>query len=232
MSLAGVDLVNASSAVVVQTGATSATYNTGTITASSVPFNVQKGGALSTTHATVVGSKGTSMVSGSLTASYLDYDSNGYVGLSVNDASAVLKVDDSRFHGTGSSGGDMIVGNTAASIHLGHSEIKASHCAFHFNDPTAFDITYMTIHDNSYGFMLYGSGSTGTRSITYSNIFSNVAYGADEGSTSTVNGAITISNGYWSMNGTTAANNLHKTTTAITSTSMSTTTPVANVGPR
>ena len=59
-----------------------------------------------------------------------------------------------------------------------------------------------------------------------------VTYGADEGSAQTVNGPITFHDGYWAMNGASALSNVHKTTNAFTVTNMSTTTPVAGVGPR
>ena len=232
LNVDSVDLANAKTAIEVQAGAAMAEYDDGIISGSSQPFSVDKGGALSTSHAEVTGTKGSSIISGGFTASYLNYDSNGYEGIVASDPTAVLSIEDSTLFGAGTATADMVVADTAASVHLAYTEIKEVHCAFHFNDPTAFDISYMNIHDNSYGFMLYGSGAAGTRSITYSNIFSNVAYGADEGSPTTVNGDITIANGYWAMNGASAATNLNRTTSAITVTNMSTTTPVTGVGPR
>lgn len=232
LALDGVDLENASSALAISKGNTAATYNNGTITAASTPFNVSVGGKLSVGHVMVTATKGMSTVGGSFTASYLSYDSGGNEGFSLADASAIFTVDDSKFFGTGNTSGDMISSSQAASIHFGHSEISKVHCAFHFNNVTSFDISYATIHDNSYGFMLYGSGSTGTRSVGFSNIFSNASYGADEGSAQTVNGLMTFHDGYWAKNGATTANNINKTTNAITVTNMSTTTPVASVGPR
>lgn len=49
------------------------------------------------------------------------------------------------------------------------------------------------IYENSYGFMMYGSNDTGTKTITNTSIKNN-EFGFDEGSASTRNGAILISN--------------------------------------
>lgn len=231
LSLVGVDLENAMTALATTGANTAATYDYGTITAASSPFSVGVGGKLSTSHAHVAGTKGMSSVGGSFTASFLSYDSGGNEGISLGDPSAILIIDDSKFFGTGVNSGDMINGS-GAKIHFAYSEITAVHCAFHFNNVTQFDIDHANIHGNSYGFMLYGSGSTGARTVGFSNIVSNAAYGADEGSAQTVNGPITFHDGYWAMNGAGTAANVHKTTNAITVTNMSTTTPVAGVGPR
>jgi hypothetical protein len=93
-------------------------------------------------------------------------------------------------------------------------------------------VSYGNLHGTSYGFMLYGSSSVGTRDIGFTNIDMNAVWGADEGTTSTANGPITIHDGYWAMNGANGTSNVNRTTTAITVTNMSTTTPVAAVGPR
>ena len=231
LSLVGVDLENAMTALATTGANMDATYDYGTILAASAPFSVGAGGKLSTAHSHVAGTKGMSNVAGSFTASFLSYDSGGNEGISLSDPAATLTIDDSKFFGTGVNSGDMINGS-GAKIHFAYSEITAVHCAFHFNNVTQFDIDHANIHGNSYGFMLYGSGSTGTRTVGFSNIVSNASYGADEGSAQTVNGPITFHDGYWAMNGTSATNNVRKTTNAITVTNMSTTTPVVGVGPR
>lgn len=224
LALDGTDLENAMVALLVHGGNAAAEYDNGVITAASTPFSVDAGGKLTTKHASVTGTKGQSTIKGSFTASFMSYNSNGNEGIVASDAGAVVTIDDSKlFAGTNSV--DMIVAANAAMVHVGHSEITSTHCAFHFDMATQFDITYTSIHGNAYGFMLYGSGSTGTRSITYSNIFGNSSYGAAESGT---NGLITISNGYWAQNG----SNILKSDNAITVTNMSTTTPVAGVGPR
>ena len=231
LSLVGVDLENAMTALDVAANDAAAQYDYATITAATTPFNVAAKGKITTAHVHVAGSKGQSSVAGSFTATFLSYDSGGNEGFSLTDPGAMFSVEDSKFFGTGPNSGDMING-VAASIHFAYSEITQVHCAFHFSGVAQFDIDHANLHGNSYGFMLYGSGSTGTRAVTASNIYGNAAYVADEGSAQTVNGPITFSNGYWAMNGTSATNNLRKTTNAITVTNMSTTTPVTGVGPR
>jgi hypothetical protein len=232
MQLVGVDLAGAG--IDVKGGATAASYDYGAISGASSPFAVEAMGKLETSHSTV-SAMGASSVAGELDAAYLDYNTNGSEGIYSQNAAAILKIDNSRLYGTGTSSGDFISISGASLVHLAHTEIHGVHCAFHFNAVDTIDVSYMDIHDNSYGFMLYGSSNTGTRSITYSNIYNNIAYGADEGSANTVNGLITISDGYWSGNGPAPgapANNLRTFTNAITVTNMSTTTKVGTAGPQ
>ena len=234
LALSGVDISNATTALHVVTGAASATVATATVTGATTPFNIE-GGKLALTHVSFTGTKGSSSVGGELDAKFMDYDAGSSEGISASNPAAILSIEDSKLHGAGTSSGDMISVSGAASLHIAYTEIHGAHCAFHFNSVVAFDVSYMTIHDNSYGFMLYGSGSTGTRTISMSNIFSNVEWGADEGSASTVNGLITIENGYWALNGPPGAmvsNDIRKATNAITVTAMSSAQPVPGVGPR
>jgi hypothetical protein len=232
MSLVGVDLAGAG--LVVKGGAAAASYDYGAISAASVPFSTETGGKLTSSHSTV-SAAGSSSNAGELDLSYVDYNTNGAEGIYTTAAGAILKIDDSRLYGVGNTGGDMISVSGASLVHLAYSEIHSVHCAFHFNAVDTVDISYMDIHDSSYGFMLYGSSMTGTRTIASSNIYNNVAYGADEGSAGTVNGNITFENGYWANNGPNggvSADNLRKFSTAITVTNMSTTTKVTGTGPR
>jgi hypothetical protein len=186
------DIANASVALDV---AGTGTWDSGVITAATTPFKIEKGGSLETTGSQVVGSKGMSSILGAFTASKLDYDSNGAEGLSIGDPAATFSATDSVFHGTSNSGGDMITSSNAQSIHLAYSEIKGCHCAFHFNNVTSFDISYMNVHDDSYGFMMYGSSTTaGTRTVTNSNFTTLAAAGiAESGS----NGAISVTGCYF-----------------------------------
>ena len=235
LSLTDVDLTNAQAALHIASGAAAATYIGGTISGATQPFLVDAGGKLKTDHANVTLTKGSSSIGGEIDATYLNYDANGSEGIYSTGAAAVLSFDDSTFFGPGPNASDMISLSGAASLHIAYSEIHGAHCAFHFNSVASFDISNMSIHDNSFGFMLYGSGSTGTRTIASSNIYSNADYGADEGSAATMNGLITIENGYWSMNGPSPgadANNVRQFTNAITVTNMSMTTMVGGTGPR
>ena len=214
LGLDGVDLVNAVTALDVKGGNTAATFSNGVITAPTAPFSIAIGGKLAIDHSSVTGTKGMSSVGGAFTASYLDYDSNGNEGIAAIDASAVLTIDDSKFHGTSNNGGDMIVANNAASVHISHSEISKCHCAFHFNAITSFDVSFMNVHDDSYGFMMYGSSTAGKRTVADSNFTTLAGAGIDEAGT---NGAIAVTNCYF--NAVAGGNNVKLVDAQITVTS-------------
>jgi hypothetical protein len=208
MTLDGVDLANAATALQTNAGALKAEYDDGTITAASTPFLVATGTTLGTRHATVTGTKGPSRISGSFVASFLDYDSNGNEGLVTLDPTATESIEDSKLHGSGPVS-DMVVSTQGAkSIHVAYSDITNVHCGFHFDTITSFDVSYTNVESNSYGFMLYGSGGAGTRTVTYSNVDQNqIAYDT-QGS----NGPITFDHDY--VTGTTNAGTAVSTTNA------------------
>jgi hypothetical protein len=192
LSLDGVNITGASTAIATATGATSAEYDDATITGASTPFNLVKGTTLGTKHANVTGTLGPSLIAGSFTASYLDYDSNGNQGIVTVDPTAIESIEDSTLHGSGPVA-DMVISQTgAASIHIAYTNITNVHCGFHFDTITAFDVSYTNVETNAYGFMLYGSGGNGTRSVTYSNVDQNTIAFDTEGQ----NGPITFSNDY------------------------------------
>jgi hypothetical protein len=226
LALTSVDIDNATTAIDTQAGNVAATFDSSIINAATTPFKVDAGGKLSMTRSNVVGSKGMSSVGGSFTASHLDYDSNGSEGIAMVDPSAVFSADDSRFHGTSNSGGDMIVSNNAKTLHLSHSEIAKCHCAFHINNVTNMDVSFMSLHDDSYGFMQYGSDpATGTRTVSDSNFVTLAGIGFDEAG---INGPITLSNVYFNA---VTGGNLHLIDKEITVKTPAAA-AVAGVGPR
>jgi hypothetical protein len=193
LSLDGVDIAGASAALDVQGGAAKAEYDDGTIDGSSFPFDVEKGAALTTAHATVTTAMGGSQVSGAFTATYLDYDSNGYAGITTADPAATLSVENSTLHGSGPYADFLVSAGGAASFHVAHTDISNVHCGFHFDAITGFDISYTNVHGNAYGFMLYGSSGDAARSVSYSNVDDNTDYAyAAEG----YNGPITFDHCY------------------------------------
>jgi hypothetical protein len=228
LKLDGVDLENPADALKVMAMSPPANYADGAITGSSMPFDVDVGGVLNVSRASVTGTIGYSQVGGTLTASRLSYDSNGNEGFRTYNVAASISVEDSTLYGHGPSG-DMFVITFGTMIHVAYTEIHRVHCAFHFNTVTSFDISFMSIHDNAYGFMMYGSDVAGTRTVATSNIVNSIRWGVDEGTPMTMNGAITVRDGYWAMNG---DGNINITTFAISVVNMSTTTPVAGTGPR
>ena len=187
LQIDGVDLDNPATAIDVQKGAAAAEYDDGTINAATTPFDIEAGGALTTKHATVAGTLGSSSVAGSLTTSYLDYDSNGHEGISTTDPTAELSIEDSTLHGSGPVADFLVSSAGAAKFHVAYSTISNVHCAFHFDTLSEFDVSYSNMDGNAYGFMLYGSGGAGPFSVTYSNMYTNTSSDYDaEGTNSPI----------------------------------------------
>jgi hypothetical protein len=230
LSLNGVDLTNTSvSAIAVNAGSVSASYDNGTIGASAEPFSVQAGAKLTTSHATVKGALGTTRISGELDASYLDYDANQQDGITAENDNAVLSIEDSELHGVSGQSGDMIVSYLGAgTIHLAYTEIKNVHCAFHIERMTNLDVSYVNATTDSYGFMLYGSLSPGTRKIDSMNIDGELEWGIDE-EDGMINGPIAITNVYFGNN---AYGDYHLQTGTNISITQKATAPIANAHPR
>ena len=200
LALSGVDITNADGAINVETGAASASYATGAITASKAPFVVATGGKLTTSHAMVKGSLGTSHVQGELDASYLDYDANGNDGLTAESDSAIVNVSDSELHGISGQTGDMIVSyQGAGTISVQYTEIKGVHCSFHIERATNITVSHVTSNGNSFGFMMYGSLDTGTRTVDSMNIENELSWGIAEES-GDINGPVTFTNTYFANN--------------------------------
>jgi hypothetical protein len=199
LSLTNVDLDNASSAVSVNVGSVSATYDKGTISASAAPFAIQGGAKLTTDHATVKGSLGSSRVQGELHATYLDYDANGNDGITAEADGAVVFIEDSELHGIGGNS-DMIVSyQGVGTLHVAYTEIKNVHCGFHIERATNIDVSHVTSASNSFGAMLYGSLATGTRTFDAVNFDGELEWGIDE-EDGDVNGPITITGSYFGNN--------------------------------
>jgi hypothetical protein len=197
----GLDLESPTMALDIQPGSIDARYDHGTITGADVPFRLELGSRLETSHATVLGATSSSDINGDFTASYLDYQKSGFAaGLTTGGAHATLRAADSTFRGTANAGGDYIVSLGAKLIHVEYSTITNSHCAFHFNDVDQFQIDHVTAGAssptgpgdlNAWGAMLYGSGA-GPNTISNSN-FVNSSTNLDLLGT---NGPLTITNTY------------------------------------
>jgi hypothetical protein len=223
LALEGVDLEDP--VIALDIASTNAKYSHGAISYATTPFQVAAGGKLVAAHTRVFETGGESKISGAFEGSYLDYDSKGFDGFDTVADGATVTVTDSKMMGDGIVNGDMFVSRSLGQFKVSHTEIFNIHCAFHFNNVTDFDISFVSVHGNKVGFMLYGSDQSGTKIVTRSNIFENASFGVEEGG---ANGLITFKDGYWASNG----QNFKQLTSAITMTNMSTTTPVAGVGPR
>jgi len=219
LSLDGVDVAGASTALDVQKGAI-AEYDDGNIDGAAMPFDVEAGGALTTRRSTVTRTQGTSQIAGAFTASRLDYDAGYNSGIVTTDPAATLFVEDSTLHGSGPSGDFLVSEGGAATYHVAYTDISNVHCAFHFDTITSFDISYTRVHQDAYGFMLYGSGGSGSRTVAHSNIDNSPGLAYD---TSGQNGPIVFDHCYVTGNANPGD--------AVTTTNPQST-PVPGTGPR
>ncbi len=192
--LDGVDFSDANVAVSVDGGG-NAKVDHATIVGT--PFAVAKGGKLSTAHATVTKPDTSTNVSGSFTASFLDYDENDQHAIIADDPSAVLFIEDSTFKNSGrrgpTAGPDVLTVNDAASFHLAYSDVSGAHCGFHFLGGQTFEIDHVTVHDVTNGADVWGSSSTGKMTITASNFEKMLSVAFDE---SGANGSVVVTGSY------------------------------------
>jgi hypothetical protein len=229
LDLDGVDIANADRALLVKSGAGS--YQYGAIKSSGA-FDVEKNGSLTVAHASVADNKAPSPILGSFTATFLDYDAGLKEGIVAQDPSATMSIEDSHLHGQRTADNDLIQSEAASKVHVAFVELTAAHCGMHFDAVDAFDVSNVTVHDGAYGIMMYGSSTTGDRTVKLTNIFKNVGRGIEEAAPDQTQGPITVSDGYWADNGAGVADNIRSLTGKITVTNMSATAPVPNVGPR
>lgn len=165
-----------------------------------MPFQVAREGKLTIHGGTITGVNGSSEVEGQLIADGITYNKGSGIGISSNNGSADITIDHSSLLGAGRNSGDFFGIYGAKSITLTNSQMTGAHCAFHVMGLQNMKLNNDNIHDNSYGFMMYGSSTIGTRSITNTSIANN-NFGFDEGGASTKNGVITISHSYIKKNG-------------------------------
>lgn len=165
-----------------------------------MPFRVAGGGKLTIHGGTISGVNGSSEVEGLLKADGITYNKGSGVGISSNNGTADISIDHSTLLGAGRNSGDFFGIYGAKSITLTNSQMAGAHCAFHVMGLQNMKLNNDNIHNNAYGFMMYGSSAIGTRSITNTSIANN-NFGFDEGGASTKNGVITISHSYIKKNG-------------------------------
>jgi hypothetical protein len=201
--LDGVDLLGAG--MIVQAANAAARIDHATIdgldpSAGISPFTVDRGGQLSTAHAVVRNAGDRSTINGTFTASYLDYDRKDSRAIYAGDPSAIVSIEDSTFHSSGTrpvgTAADVLNAYGAKSFHVAYTDITEAHCGFHFESPanTFIDIDHVTVHGVTNGADLWGSGQGGKKSIASSN-FIDAVEGLDvQGG---YNGAITVSGCYF-----------------------------------
>ncbi len=212
LALDGVDLDGANVALDMKAEAP-CKYDDGMISGSQTPFSIEGGGNISTTHSAVTAPRGISTIAGAFTASYLDYDANDHGAIVTTSPDALVHIEDSTIHNSGpmgsSSAPDLLTANGASTFHVAYTDISGAHCGFHFEGVDTIEIDHVTVHGVTNGADVWGSSSTGTRTITSSN-FEQLSENFDE---SNANGAVSVSGCY--MTGT----NKLAQSTAITITS-------------
>jgi hypothetical protein len=165
LKLVGVDLDGAKEAIHTNTGNTAAQYDYGTITGGL--FRVDAGSTFTTDHAAVT-TGGYSFLGGTVKATFLDYSGAAFA---LSDAAANVFVADSKITG---SGGDFFTANGGQLLHVEYTTIDNTHCPFHFNTLTKYEIDHVTTggtgaaSTDAYGVMLY-NGDAGPNTITNSN---------------------------------------------------------------
>jgi hypothetical protein len=163
------------------------------------PFRVGAAGTLTIHGGNISGILGSSDVEGQLFADGITYDKGSGGGINSSNGTGSIIIDKSLLKGAGRDTGDFFGLYNAKSITLTNSQMTGAHCAFHVLNLTNMKLDHDSIHGNSYGFMMYGSGDAGTKTITNTSITNNL-FGFDEGSASTHNGAISISSSYIKKN--------------------------------
>ncbi len=195
MTLTGVDLTGASIAVDAQADVLS-TYDQGTISGATNPFSIAAGSSISTTHATVTAPQGITLVSGSFTASYLDYDANDQGAVVTLSPTASVHIDDSTIHNSGpmgkSSAPDLLTANGGTMFHVAYTDMSGAHCGFHFEGIDSVEVDHVTVHDVTNGADVWKSTSKGTRTVTSSN-FESLSENLDEQGT---NGTYSVTGCY------------------------------------
>jgi len=165
MNLTGVDLENSTSGIHVNGSDTVAKYDYGIMTGGM--FTVDTLGTMTTDHATVV-KGGSSLVNGSLAATFLDYAGSD---MGMSDPNATVSVIDSKITGTG---GDFFVPGAGKLLHISYTTIDSTHCPVHFNGIAKVEMDHVTTggsgttSTSGFGLMIY-MADPGPHTISNSN---------------------------------------------------------------
>ena len=167
LTVDGLDISDAEIGTWTMAGNADATLANSSITNAATPFKMEPGSKLAVSKSKVVKATGQSVIAGTFTASYLDYDKAVAEGLELNDPIGTMTISDSTLHGAG--GGDYVVSRAGKLVKVEYTTISGSHCGLHFNAVDKFIIDHVSDDSNSYGAMLYGSGA-GPNQILSSNV--------------------------------------------------------------
>lgn len=178
----------------------SGTLTGGSITQADAPFDVALGSTLTLTGVKVHDISGVGLVKGTLVADHLSYDKAGHTGIVITGAMSVFTLSNSVLFGDGQFSGDMVNTDSAGELTVSNTEIKGTHCAFHVIGVDHLALSDLSIHNNAYGFMAYGSNPAKTQTITNTDVFDNRDFGLLE-TPGTVQGTVLVDGGYWGKNG-------------------------------
>lgn len=156
---------------------------------------VAAGGSLKITGGDISGIRGPSQIDGTFIAKNLRYEKGSGDGITSYKQSGIISVDGGTFSGSARGAGDFFSLSAGQSLTVTNSSITKVHCAFHITGLTNMQLDNVVIDNNAYGFMMYGSSESGSRTIRNTTITNN-DFGFDEGSSFTKNGSISISNSY------------------------------------
>jgi hypothetical protein len=210
----GLDIENAAKAIWTETGNADAKLTNGIIKGGQA-FLMKPGSKLAIVK-TKVTATAQADIAGTFTASYMDYDKTTAEGLTLSDPAGSMTISDSTLHGAG--GGDYVIASGGKLVKLEYTTISGSHCGLHFNAVDQYILDHVSVDQNSWGAMLYGSGA-GPNQIMYSNV-RNTTKDLEMLNT---NGPLTISNSF------TGGKNVLQQSATVTNAANS---PIANAKPR
>lgn len=195
----GLDITDAENGVWTMAGNTDAKLTNGIITNAQAPFKMEPGSTLTVLKTNVVKATGASLIAGTFSGSFMNYDKGSAGGLELNDAAGSMTISDSVLRGVG--GGDYVVSRAGKLVKVEYTTISGSHCGLHFDAVDRYVIDHVSDDQNSYGAMLYGSGA-GPNQIISSNVRSTEKDLAMSGT----NGVLTIDKSYTGGKNTLQAN--------------------------
>lgn len=161
-------------------------------------IEVPKGATGTLNGVKVVGAQQT-VVAGTLVGRHVSYDKGGTSGIVLSPGSA-LRLSDSLLFGNGKYQGDMITSDSAREVTVTRTEVRDVHCAFHLVGVDALALDTLSLHDNAYGFMAYGSKPGVTHTIRNTDNYDNRDYGLLE-TPGVDQGTIVVDGGYWGRSG-------------------------------
>ncbi len=204
-ALTGVALDGSENGFLTEEGALPSSLLRVRITKVAAPFMLATGTTLTLDDVKVTDISGASVIKGTLDGDRLSYDKAGNPGIVV--VGGTLRLRDSLLYGNGEYDGDMVTTSKAREVTVSNTEVRDVHCAFHLVGVDTLTLDGLSLHDNAYGFMAYGSAPGQVHRITNTNVYDNRDFGLQE-SPGTEQGRIVVDGGYWGDNGSSEADTI------------------------